>query len=152
MIQKQQRTDLSSLPAGLAVGAGESMILTVLLSGLLAYLMSKETIAENSVNVCGAAILVLSAGIGALLAFKKIGHHRLAVCLASGGVYYLLLIACTALFFSGEYQAMGVTALAVLGGSGAAALLGLRSGKKGYGPRYSKYHNRKVVQNRQRGN
>lgn len=151
-MNKKQTSDLSLLPVGLAVGAGGSMILTLLLSGVAAYLVGKETIAEDGVGICAAIILVLAAGIGALLAFRKVGHHRMAVCLGAGSVYYVLLLACTALFFEGTYQGMGATALAVFGGCGGAALLGLRGGKGRRGSRYPQYHNRKVVQNRQRGN
>ena len=152
MTVNQGRSAASSIPAGLALGAGGSMLLTLLLSAFTAWMMDKEMIGEGSVNACAVAILVASAAVGAIMAFRKVGHHRLLVCMAAGGVYYLLLIASTALLFSGEFQAMGATALAILGGSGAIALLGLKGEGKKRNSRYPKYHNRKVVQNRQRGN
>ena len=49
--------------------------------------------------------------------------------MASCGMALLLLIGCTALLFDGVYRGVGVTALAILGGSGASALVGLKEGK-----------------------
>lgn len=114
-----------SLPAGLAYGAIFSMGLTVILAAVLAGLMFKDMIQEEMIGVISAGILIVSSGIGAWTAFKKIKHRRLMVCLLSGVLYYLLLLSCTALFFGGQYQGMGATGLTILGGCSAAALLGL---------------------------
>ena len=78
---------------------------------------------------------------GAAVAVGKIKRRRVYVCLLSGGIYYGILLAMTALFFGGQYQGMGVTALLVLAGSGLVALLGLR-GEKGAKPRRRKIGNR----------
>ena len=51
------------------------------------------------------------------------------MCLLTGVCYYLALLAMTALFFGGQYSALGVTALAVLAGSGGAALLSILTEK-----------------------
>ena len=94
--------------------------------------------------------MILSSVIGAMVSSAKAGHHRLLVSFAAGLAYYMILLACNAMLFDGKYQGAGVTALAVLGGSGAAVLFGLRN--KNPKPRNAKYHNIKLVQNRQTGN
>ena len=48
------------------------------------------------------------------------------MCLAAGGGYYLCLLAITALFFGGQYQGVGVTALMVLGYTRAEAQTALK--------------------------
>ena len=112
--------------------------------------MTTERVGEDSTGIISVIMLITSSFVGAEVAIVKAGHHRLAVCLAAGVSYLIILLACNALLFDGKYQAVGTTALAVLGGSGCAALLGLRG--RQVKSRHSKYHNMKLVQNRQMGN
>ena len=152
MNKKQGRSDWTSVGVGAAVGAGGSMALTLALSALAANLISREVIAEASLDVITAAILILSSACGAVAAVRVTGHHMLPVCMATGGIYYIVLLSCAALFFDGAYSAVGVTGLTILGCCGAAALLGLKDGRKNRGYRHPKNRNWKVVQNHQRGN
>lgn len=131
MIKTKKATGrVMSLPAGIAVGGMVSLTVTVVLAGILAWFMGREIIAEDTIGIASAIILVISALAGGLAAFSKIRHRRVLVCMLSGVVYFLLLLCCTALFFGGQYQGMVITALTVLGGGGAAALLGLKGGEK----------------------
>ena len=152
MDKKRGQTDWTSVVKGAAVGAGGSILMTLALTALAAGLVVRETIDETSLDTVTAGILILSSICGSLLAASATGHHRLPVCMASGALYFLLLIACAILMYDGANGAVGVTALLVLGGSGAAALLGLKEGRKGRGHRTYKNRNWKVVQNSQRGN
>lgn len=129
----------SSMPMGLAVGAMISMGITVVLAGILAYFMGKEVMQENAAGVGSVVILLAASALGAMTSFYKIKHRRLMVCLLSGVIYYLLLLACTALFFGGQYQGMGVTGLVILGGCGVVALAGLKGEKRG------NHHRKKYV-------
>lgn len=119
----------SSMPVGLALGGGLSMVVTVVLSLVTAKLLDNGTLPEESVGYAALGILLLSSGLGAWLAAVKIKRQRLIVCLASGCVYYGLLLGVTALFFGGQYTGMGVTALAVAGGSLAVCLMGMGKGR-----------------------
>lgn len=114
----------SSIPAGLALGGFTSLVLTAAGSALTAYLILSEQLPEAAVGYCALMILLLSSAAGAWIAVKRIKHRRLFVCGLSAAVYYGILLSITALFFGGQYQGMGVTALTVLGGAGAVALLG----------------------------
>lgn len=119
----------STLPGGLALGAGASMVMTLVLSVVTAKLIDTGAMAESSVGYAAMVILLLSAGAGAVVSVGRIKRRKLLVCLVSGGIYYLLLLTVTAVFFGGQYTGMGVTALTVTGGSGAMGLLMLGQGR-----------------------
>ena len=74
-------------------------------------------------------VLLLSASLGSWTASTKIGRLRTQVCLITGGIYFLVLLSITALFFDGLYQGIGVAAILVFVGSGVTALLGIREKK-----------------------
>ena len=118
-----------SLPAGLAVGAGCSLAMTLGLTAVLAKLVEAETIPVEKIGYGIMVLLVTSSFAGAMVSFGRIKRQRLLVCGVSGVIYFAVLMSVTALFFGGQYSAVGVTALLVLAGSAAAALLGLRQGR-----------------------
>ena len=149
-MNKQSTNTPIDLLVASALGAVVALIVTMIISSLGASLMTTERVGEDSAGIISVIMLITSSFVGAEVAIVKAGHHRLAVCLAAGVSYLIILLACNALLFDGKYQAVGTTALAVLGGSGCAALLGLRG--RQVKSRHSKYHNMKLVQNRQMGN
>ena len=113
----------ASLPVGLAVGAVVSSAVTAAGSALAAKLVLGGSIPEGAIGYCAMVILLLASALGAWTAAGRIRHRRLYVCMLSGAVYYGCLLMLTALFFGGQYQGMGVTALVVLAGCVTAALL-----------------------------
>lgn len=119
----------ASMPGGLLWGAAGSMALTVAGAALLSYLILNESIGENSIGYASMFVILASAVLGALVSVSKIKRRRLLVCALSGLIYFGILLSMTALLFGGQYQGIGVTALLVLGGSGTAALLGMRQKK-----------------------
>lgn len=106
----------SSIPAGLAAGASVSMAITGALTLWMALLLEKEAISWDTAGYGIMIMILLSAFFGALTACGRIRHQRLLVCLMSGGLYFAILLSITALFFGGQYQAVGVTALLIAGG------------------------------------
>lgn len=129
----------SSMPAGLAVGSLAALGITFVGSALAGYLVSSERLPESAIGWCAMVILLVSSVLSAAVAVRKIKHRRVYVCALSGVIYYGVLLAMTALFFGGQYQGMGVTALVVLAGCGIVVLLGLRGEKGG---KYRKRKNR----------
>lgn len=121
----------SSIPGGLALGALVGMGITLIASGIVAWLVDRGTMTVEGIGYAAMAILTVSAFAGAMVACLKIKRLRLQVCLISGGVYYLLLLAMTALFFGGQYRGMGVTAMMVCCGCILAVLAGFRQGRGG---------------------
>lgn len=121
----------SSMPGGLALGALAGMGITLIAAGLVAWLVDRGTMATEGIGYVAMVILTVSSFAGAMLACLKIKRLRLQVCLMSGGIYYLILLGMTALFFGGQYRGMGVTALMVFCGCGLAVLAGFRQGRGG---------------------
>ncbi len=103
-----------AIPIGLAIGGLVSIIVTLAGSALLSYLVLSEMIGEQGIGYGSMIILLLSTILGSLIAVRTIQKQRLQVSLMSAGLYYLMLIGITALFFGGEYAGMGVTGLVVL--------------------------------------
>lgn len=114
----------STIPAGLGLAALVSLGITAALSALTAWLILGETLPEESVGYCTMGILLLSAAAGAATAICRTKRLRFQMGMAAGGIYFLCLIAVTALFFGGIYDGVGVTALMILCGCGLVILLG----------------------------
>ena len=129
MVKKQDNERWTAIGKGAAVGAGGSMLITLALAAVFAALVDHGSIGEDMIDPVGVFILTVASMIGSVLGTAVTGHHRLVVCLFTAVVYFCMLLACAALLFDGEYCNIGVTALAILGGSGAAVLLGLREGQ-----------------------
>ena len=130
-----------SMPLGLGIGLAVCMAITLIAAGISANLILNERIGESAIGYCAIATLLLSSVIGAWLAAVLVKRRWMIVCMAAGAIYFLTLLGITALFFGGQYQGIGVTALMIFGGSGCVGLLGLRTGtdeKK----RRRKYHSR----------
>lgn len=116
----------SSIPAGLALGAAVSLAITLAGAWIFAYLIAGEILKESSIGYCAMAIILLASVVSAAVAVGRIKRRRVYICGLSGLIYFGILLSVTALFFGGQYQAVGITALLILAGSGAVALLGLR--------------------------
>lgn len=121
----------SSMPAGLAMGGLTSLVITLVLAAVIAKLVDSEALAEENIGYGTMLLLLAASSMGALVSVSKIKRQRLLVCLLSGTVYLGALLSITALFFGGQYEAVGVTALLVMGGSMVTGLLGLREKRGG---------------------
>ena len=126
----------SSMPAGLAAGWLVNLLLTIIGAGLSGLLISREILPESSIGYCIMLIILASSALGATTSIHRIKRRRAYVSLLSGLIYYGTLLSMTALFFGGQYQGMGVTALLVIAGCGMVLLLGLKGEK---GPNRKKY-------------
>ena len=131
MITQQKATGrATSVPSGLAAGAIVSMIVTVLICALGAWLIESEIMPQQQIGYCSIAALLLSAILGGMTAAGRVKRKNLMVSLMNGGIYYGLLVALTILFFDGKFQGMGVTLIVVMIGSLAASLLANRKPKQ----------------------
>jgi putative membrane protein (TIGR04086 family) len=124
MVVNQKPTGrATNTPIGVGIGGFIAYLLTLIMSGLLAWLLAAEYINTENTGYGSMIIIILSAALGSLVAQGLVKHRKLIVCLASGFVYYALLLGTTALFFGGQYQGMGVTLGIILAGSGSVGLL-----------------------------
>lgn len=136
MVRSQKVTGrTSSIPAGLAAGAAVSTVVTGIGTVLLALLLDRETISWEAIGYGILTMILLAAYLGALCAYSRIRRRKAAVCFLSGLTYFGILLMVTALFFGGQYEAVGVTGLLVAGGSGCAAITGIGQGRGGRRPR-----------------
>ena len=129
-----------SMPAGLALGAALAMIWTVAGAMIVAKLIESEVIQETDMGYGAAGILLIGSFLSSVTAFARIKRQRLMVCAMSGIVYLLCLMGATALLFGGQYSAVGVTAVLIMAGSGAAVLAGINGGGGKLKKRYKKPH------------
>lgn len=123
------------MPAGFALGVSASLLITVLGAALIAKLVDRETIGEGSIGYGILIVMILASWLGSLVSYGRIKRRRAVVCLAAGGIYFLVLLSFTALFFGGEYSGVGVTALLIFCGSMLAVLPGLRQNRGGKRPK-----------------
>ncbi len=130
MTQTQKPTGrASSIPAGLAFGALISITVTILMALILAKLVQTEVLLQEQIGYGVMVLLLASSFLGAATAQGKVKHRRLMICMLSALIYFFILMSITALFFGGQYSAVGVTAGVILAGAGTAALLCTGQGK-----------------------
>ena len=128
-----------TIPAGLALGVATALAATGIGAGVGAWAILRGMISEGMIGYLAMMILLLSSAAGAAVAAGTIQRLRGQMCLAAGSGYLLSLLAVTAVFFGGQYQGMGVTALMVLCGSVLVILLA-PGGKNRAGCRRRKKH------------
>lgn len=142
MAGKQMNGKASSIPAGLGAGAGVSVVITLAGTAVLAKMLDAETIQWESIGYGILIMIMLSAMLGSLTAIRKVKRQFALVSLMSGFVYWGILLSITALFFGGQYEAVGVTLLLVAAGSGCAFLLTLQGGRGGSTKHRRRQHTR----------
>ena len=131
MAFKIQGKKTATIPVGIAFGILASMTATLAGAGILAYLISAGKVGESGIGWGAMLILIVSSALGSWAATGSTQQRKLMVCGISGAGYYLSLLGLTAMFFGGQYQGMGVTALMVLVGSGVVVLLSTLKNSKG---------------------
>ena len=116
-VNKKPTGRATSIPVGLAWG--EAFAVSGLLIGttIIAKLIDTEKINWNASGYAIMIILLLSAWSGSIVAGKKIKRLHVAVGLYVGVIYFITLMAMTALFFGGKYSGVGETAGLILCGS-----------------------------------
>lgn len=121
----------SSLPAGLAFGAVASVAATAAATFVIGKLLQTETLQWENVGYGVMILLLISSFLGSVVSAEKIKRQRLLICLLSGFIYFGILLSLTALFFGGQFEAVGVTAALVLAGSGTAGIFEIREKRGG---------------------
>ena len=112
-----------SVPGGLALAAAVSGAVTAVVTGAIAYFLNAEKITWIQAGYWIMGMLFGASFLGAKSAYGAVRRQRLVMSLLSGLVYWGLLLSITALFFGGDYEAVGETAGIILAGTGCAAVL-----------------------------
>ena len=132
MIRNQKVTGRAmSMPSGLALGALVSMATTILVAFIGAELILQEVVSQDLVGYFSMAALVTATILGAVTAARKIKRQKAIICLISGGIYFGVLLAVTAVFFGGQYEGFVITLMTVALSSAAAIMIAAREGKSG---------------------
>lgn len=131
----------ATIPIGLLTGGVTALASTLALTAVLAKLMDGEILPEENIGYGVMILLLISAFLGSCMACKRVQRRYLLTAALTGIVYVGVLLSITALFFGGQYSAVGVTVLLVFCGSLLAAMLFSRNGK-GRKSRKSKVKNR----------
>lgn len=129
-----------SVPMGLMTGAMVSLGITILLAAIAAKLTQMEVTEEAHIGYYVIVILMAASFAGAFTACKRIKRQRLMICVLSGIVFFLSLMSITALFFGGQYEAVGVTGLLIFCGCMLALLACGNSSRGGKRRRPGKYN------------
>lgn len=114
-----------SLLKGMLAGITATLAGTAILS----WLIIREMLQETSIGYCAMGVILIASGLASFMAARSAGKGIAYLAGLSGLIYFAVLIGANALFFKGEFQAMGVTALLVLAGSGTSMLLAGRNKK-----------------------
>lgn len=115
-IRKLQNGRATSTVQGLMTGLAVSLIVTLIAAAILTKMIEKEILAWQNVGYAIIPILMFASFIGAFTACQKIKRQMLVVSMLSGLLYWIALIAATALFYGGKYEAVVVTASLILAG------------------------------------
>ena len=105
-----------SIPTGLFAGIAAALVVTAMGAGAAAWAILSGVISAGASGYCVMAVLLLSSAAGAAMAVGTIQRLRAQMCLATGGGYWLCLLLINALFFGGQYEGLGATAVMVLCG------------------------------------
>lgn len=122
----------TSMPVSLATGVCISLGMTLILSAVLAKLISIEKVEWKSVGYWIMAILMTASAIGTKATCLLVKRRKAVSCMIGGVLYWLGLLIIDMLFYGGQYTGIGVTGMMILCGCAAVCLLELRSEK---GPR-----------------
>ena len=115
-----------TVPGGLAYSGMQSLGLTILLSGMTALSLHKGFLPIEKSGYVVMMILFFVAVTGGITTAYRIKHQILAVCIASGIVYFLILLSITAIFFGGQYCGVGETGIVIAAGTLTAAVISLK--------------------------
>ena len=138
VLNKKVTGTAKSIPVGICIGMFVALVVTLSGALITAWLVSNERISDDGIGYSAMIILMASSMLGTFTAQSLVKHQKLIICAATGGSYYLMLLSITALFFGGQYQGMGVTALVIAAGTAVIILTGIK-GSAGHNRKLKKY-------------
>ena len=119
-----------SMPAGLAIGCGCSVLMTLMVAGVGAKMIDGGILQGTAFGYVSMASLFVSSMVGALVAASRIKRQKWMVSGISGLIYLLVLLSATALMFGGQYEGVGVTVLVIAAGAVIAAMITTGQGRE----------------------
>lgn len=126
-MKKRSMEGLPRIAVCLGSGALAGLIMTAAVCAAGAWLIGTQKLDPSAAGYCAWLAVALGAISAALVSGFAWREKWWLMCLSSGAVYFVCLLCCTALFFGGQYQGVGVGICMSLGASGACALLAFTS-------------------------
>lgn len=131
MITAKPTGRATSTPKGLLWGTGVCMISTVMMAGILAGLIERKLVQQGYLGYGVMILLPVSAFLGAMVSHRKIKRKKFIVSMATGILYFIMLLLVCALFFGGNYAAVPETGIMIGCGALLYAIFELPNKKKG---------------------
>lgn len=129
----KKRMQNASIPVIIGSGVLLTWGITALTAVAVTCLIAWEKLSEGAIAPAAVIAVAISVFSASIVITRKNEEKRLLVCFMIGGVYYVSLLCCNALFFDGSYRGMLGAALTIMGCSLVAGLLG--NSQKGRGAR-----------------
>ena len=118
-----------SMPAGFAIATCISWGTTLVLSGILAKMISLEKLEWEKIGYGIVIMLLTTSMMGAKAACLMIKRRKLMACAIAGILYWTALLTISALFFGGQFSGIGVTGITILCGSAIVCILEMKGGR-----------------------
>lgn len=115
-----------SIGVSLLAGFGISWAITIVATLVITAALAKNQLQQESITPAAVVTILIASFVSAIVAGKMQSEKRLLVCLAGGGVYYVSLLGCNALFFEGQFAGLLGALLTTMGSSLVAGLLQTR--------------------------
>lgn len=131
MTLKRTAGKTSSIPLSLAIGAGAGILVMLMTAALGALAVAQEWINEDAITIVSIVITVLASAVAAITSASLAGKRKLQLSLLSGVVLIVILLACNAMFFDGQYSGVGRSVIAIFATCAAASILAIREGRTG---------------------
>ena len=122
-MSKKEYRNTMSIPAAVGVGTVISTIVMLIGAIVIALLISNELISDQSMDYGVLALTMLSAILGCSVSNVVAKRRLLIVSVCTAVTFLLVLISITAIFYGGQYSAIPVTALVILGGGVSSVLI-----------------------------
>lgn len=127
-----------SVLSGGLIGGTVSIILTLLLTSVFAWMIVSERLEENLTGYGNVAVILLSSVAGSVTGIKISGAKPMITAAIVYVVYMVTMLLLTAVAFDAKYEGIGVTMTLTAAGSVTPALLML--GKSSTGKRRKAIH------------
>ena len=124
----KQSVNINGVARRMINGITGSFLATVAATAIFAVFISKELIAEETIDSCSTVVLLVSAITGSSIAITK-SDKKTLIGIYVGTAYLAVLMIITGIFFGAQYQMIGVTSLIVLFGCIFTAILRKNDGK-----------------------
>ena len=105
------------------IGGSISVVLSLLLIGLMAWLVVTERVDQSVMQFASCLIVLIAAVVGGYFGIRNCEKKPIIAILVSICMYMLMMLVVTAIFFDWKYSGVGVTFLVCAAGNLAAILL-----------------------------